>query len=63
MTDGDERQAQTFTNITVLDQARPLHRTYSLRLTITVTQVTSRLKETPRAQINSLTRQVPVHIL
>jgi hypothetical protein len=63
MTDSDERQARTITNIIVVDQARPLHRTYSLRLTITITQTTSRLKEIPRAQINILTTQVPVHIL
>lgn len=40
-----------------------LHWTYSIRLTITVTQMTSRLKKIPRAQINTLTRQVTVHIL
>lgn len=63
MTDSDELHARTLTNIIVLDQERPLHLTYSLRLTVRITQMTSRLKEILRAQINSLTRQVPVHIL
>ena len=63
MTDSEQRQARTLTNIIVLDQARLLHRTYSLRPTITIIQMTGRLQEIPRAQINSLTRQVPVHIL
>jgi hypothetical protein len=39
MTDSDAGQAQTFTNINVLGHARPLHRTYSQRVTIVIRRV------------------------